>query len=54
MPEERKQGIFALQTCSVVLADLTAVASIRMIGIESLLEAKHFRFQMSEDIYTLV
>jgi len=47
-PEERKQGLFALQTCTAVVVDLTAIATIRMIGAENLLKAKRFRFQMTE------
>jgi tetratricopeptide (TPR) repeat protein len=46
--EERRQGTFALQTAEVVVVDITAVATIRLIGIEKLLlEATRFRFQMS-------
>jgi hypothetical protein len=51
-PEERRQSIFALQTCNVVVLDISAVATIRMIGCEDLLfEAKRFRFQMSEGTF---
>jgi hypothetical protein len=47
-PEERNQGLFALQTCTAVVVDLTAIATVRMIGAENLLKAKRFRFQMTE------
>jgi hypothetical protein len=47
-PEERKQALFALQTCGSVVVDLTAIATIRMIGLEALLDSKRFRFQMTE------
>jgi hypothetical protein len=51
-PEERRQTIFALQTCDVVVLDISAIATIRMIGCEDLLfEAKRFRFQMSEGTF---
>ena len=51
-PEERRQSIFALQTCNVVVLDISAVATIRMIGCEDVLfEAKRFRFQMSEGTF---
>lgn len=51
-PEERRQGVFALQTAAVVVVDITAVATIRLIGIENLLlESKRFRFAMSEGTF---
>ena len=50
--EERRQGVFALQTAAVVVVDITAVATVRLIGIENLiLEGKRFRFQMSEGTF---
>jgi hypothetical protein len=51
-PDERHQSIFALQTCNVVVLDISAIATIRMIGCEDLLfETKRFRFQMSEGTF---
>jgi tetratricopeptide (TPR) repeat protein len=51
-PEERRQSIFALQTCNAVVLDITAIATIRMIGCEDLVfEAKRFHFQMSEGTF---
>lgn len=51
-PEERRQSIFALQTCSTVVLDISAIATIRMIGSEDLLfVAKRFHFQMSEGTF---
>jgi len=51
--EERRQGTFALQTAEVVVVDISAVATIRLIGIESiLLDAKRFRFRMSEGTFS--
>ncbi|HEY6254137.1 MAG TPA: hypothetical protein VI685_29635 [Candidatus Angelobacter sp.] len=51
-PEERRQGTFALQTAVVVVVDISAIATIRLIGIEGiLLDAKRFRFQMSEGTF---
>jgi hypothetical protein len=51
-PEERRQSIFSLQTCSAVVLDVTAIATIRMIGCEDLVfEAKRFHFQISEGTF---
>ena len=51
-PEERRQATFALQTAVVVVVDISAIATIRLIGIENLLlEARRFRFQMSEGTF---
>jgi len=51
-PEERGQSIFALQTCNIVVVDISVVATIRMIGCEGLLlDAKRFQFQMSEGTF---
>lgn len=51
-PEERRQSIFALQTCNTVVLDISAVATIRLIGCEDLLfEAKRFHFQMGEGTF---
>jgi tetratricopeptide (TPR) repeat protein len=51
-PEERFQGSFALQTASHVVVDITAIATIRLIGIENLLLGnKRFHFQMSEGTF---
>jgi tetratricopeptide (TPR) repeat protein len=47
-PEEREQGTVALHTSLVVVVDLTAIGTLRMIGTEHLLETKRFRFQMTE------
>lgn len=48
-PEERTQATLALQTASHVVVDLTAVATVRLIGVEHLLlNSKRFRYQMSE------
>jgi tetratricopeptide (TPR) repeat protein len=51
-PEERRQSVFALQTCNAVVLDITAIATIRMIGCENLVfEAKRFHFQISEGTF---
>jgi hypothetical protein len=51
-PDERRQGTFALQTAVVVVVDISAVATVRLIGIENLLlDVKRFRFQMSEGTF---
>jgi tetratricopeptide (TPR) repeat protein len=51
-PEERMQGTFALQTASHVVVDITAVATVRLIGIENLLLSnKRFHFQMTEGTF---
>jgi tetratricopeptide (TPR) repeat protein len=51
-PEERRQSIYALQTCNSVVLDITAIATIRMIGCEDLVfEAKRFHFQISEGTF---
>jgi len=50
-PEERKQGLFALQTCLALVVDLTAIATIRMIGVENLLKAKRFKLKMTESTW---
>jgi tetratricopeptide (TPR) repeat protein len=51
-PEERRQATFAIQTAVVVVVDISAIATIRLIGIENLLlEARRFRFQMSEGTF---
>lgn len=51
-PEERRQGTFSLQTAEVVVVDLSAVATIRLTGNESiLLDSKRFRFRMSEGTF---
>ena len=50
-PEERKQGLFGLQTCLGVVVDLTAIATIQMIGIESLLKSTRFRFWITESTW---
>jgi tetratricopeptide (TPR) repeat protein len=52
MEEERREGTLALQTAEVVVVDLSVIATVRLIGIESLLfEATRFRFKMSEGAF---
>ncbi len=46
--DERKRAVFALQTCVNVVVDITALATIRMIGLDEVLEKKRFRLQMTE------
>jgi hypothetical protein len=51
-PDERGQATFALQTARFVVVDISAVATIRLIGIESLLlDAKRFHFKMTEGTF---
>lgn len=51
-PEERAEGIFALQTASHVVLDITALATVRLIGIETLLlGSKRFHYRISEGTF---
>jgi tetratricopeptide (TPR) repeat protein len=51
-PDERAQSTFALQTAANVVVDITAVATVRLVGIEKLLlENKRFHFQMTEGTF---
>jgi transcription elongation GreA/GreB family factor len=51
-PDERAQSTFALQTATNVVVDITAVATVRLVGIEKLLlDNKRFHFQMSEGTF---
>jgi hypothetical protein len=50
--DERREATFALQTAEAVVVDLSAIATIRLIGTESLLfEATRFRFKISEGTF---
>lgn len=51
-PEERAQSTFALRTASHVVVDITAVATVRLLGMEKLLfDNKRFHFQMTEGTF---
>jgi tetratricopeptide (TPR) repeat protein len=50
-PEERTQATFALQAAANVVVDITAVATLRLIGLEILLKSRRFHFQMSEGTF---
>jgi tetratricopeptide (TPR) repeat protein len=46
--EERRDAVSALQTSTGVVVDITALATIRMTGLEDVLTKKRFRLQMTE------
>jgi tetratricopeptide (TPR) repeat protein len=47
-PEERSQGLQALQTAKVVVVDLTSLATLRLLGLEKVLSSAKFHFVVSE------
>ncbi len=47
-PEERSQAVQALQTAKALVIDLTALATLRLLGMEQILSSKRFRFVVSE------
>jgi transcription elongation GreA/GreB family factor len=47
-PEERDQGLKALQTAKAVVVDMSALATLRLLGMEKVLASTKFRFLISE------
>ncbi len=51
-PKERTEAEFALQTASHIVVDITAIATIRLLGLdELLLNTQRFHFRMSEGTF---
>jgi transcription elongation GreA/GreB family factor len=46
--EEREPAVKALQTAKVVIIDITALATLRLLGLEHILSCSRFRFVISE------
>jgi tetratricopeptide (TPR) repeat protein len=46
--EEYSQATYALQTAQAVVVDLTALATLRILGLERLLSTNRFKFLLSE------
>jgi tetratricopeptide (TPR) repeat protein len=46
--EEREQAALALRTANTVVVDLSAIATLRLLGLERILATKKFRLVMSE------
>ncbi|HEY3293595.1 MAG TPA: hypothetical protein VGJ85_08240 [Candidatus Nanopelagicaceae bacterium] len=46
--DEVEQAVAALQTAARIVVDLTAVGTLRLLGLEDVLKTKQYRFGMSE------